>query len=166
MRHRWLHHHRNSNKEIDKFVVSSKNGPDNFILADEGDLDKFLGNKITQINAQRLKLSQTFPNDRTVSFLRIIKKLKNDVKTPSSQTAKFLQHLLHKALEGKTSERNSERLNNIRPNSEVSTTQKPSHKKAIKQMPTPKTQKMYNHVHKLSHHLVQSSTNRNSLYYS
>ena len=33
-------------------------------------------------------------------------------------------------------------------------------------MPTPKTQKMYNHVHKLSHLLVQSSSNGNSSKYS
>ena len=31
----------------------------------------------------------------------LMEKLKNDVKMPSSQTAKFLQHSLHKASEGK-----------------------------------------------------------------
>ena len=56
-------------KEIDKFVESLKNSPENFVLTDEGDIDKFLGIEITQLDDRRFKLSQPFLINRIVSFL-------------------------------------------------------------------------------------------------
>ena len=36
----------NDMKDIDEFVYSMQHGPENFILTDEGDIDKFLGIEI------------------------------------------------------------------------------------------------------------------------
>jgi hypothetical protein len=86
-------------KEIDKFVESLKNGPENFVLTDEGDIDKFLGIEITQLDDQRFKLCQPFLIDRIVSFLGIDKnEFDIDTNTKSTPVGK---PLLHKDLEGK-----------------------------------------------------------------
>ena len=96
----------------------------------------------------------------------LIKKLKTMSKRHQAKQQSFYNISYTKPWKAKPQKETQNDFNIIRPNSEVSTTQKPSHKKAIKQMPTPKTQKMYNHVHKLSHLLVQSSSNGNSSKYS
>ena len=67
-------------KEVNDFVESLNNSPEHFVLTDEGDIDKILGIEIIQLNDRQFKLSQKFLNGRTISFLQIIKKLKNDVK--------------------------------------------------------------------------------------
>ena len=50
--------------EINKFVESMQNGPENFILTDEGDIDKFLGIEITRLGKQEFEISQPFLIDR------------------------------------------------------------------------------------------------------
>ena len=47
-------------KEIDAFVTSMKEGNENFVLTDEGDIDKFLGIEITQLDKNRFKISQPY----------------------------------------------------------------------------------------------------------
>ena len=60
-------------KEVDDFVKTLKNGPENFVLTDEGDIDKILGIEIIQLNDLQFKLSQMFLYNRIASFLRINK---------------------------------------------------------------------------------------------
>jgi len=105
-------------EEIDEFIESLKNGPENLLLTDEGDIDKFLRIEITQLNNRQFKLSQMFLNDRIVSFLRINKN-KMDTNTKSTPVSK---PLLHKHVEGKPHEETWNDVNAITPNSKVSTT--------------------------------------------
>ena len=42
-------------KDIDAFIESMQNGTENFILTDEGDIDKLLGIEITQIDDKQFK---------------------------------------------------------------------------------------------------------------
>ena len=58
-------------KEIDAFVTSMKDGNENFVLTDEGDIDKFLGIEITQLDENRFKISQPYLIDRIVSLLNL-----------------------------------------------------------------------------------------------
>ena len=58
-------------KEIDAFVTSMKEGNENFVLTDEGDIDKFLGIEITQLDKNRFKISQPYLIDRIVSLLNL-----------------------------------------------------------------------------------------------
>ena len=58
-------------KEIDAFVTSMKDGNENFVLTDEGDIDKFLGIEITQLDKNRFKISQPYLIDRIVSLLNL-----------------------------------------------------------------------------------------------
>ena len=46
------------NLDINSFVKSMKDGAENFILTDEGDIDKFLGIEITQLDNTRFKICQ------------------------------------------------------------------------------------------------------------
>ena len=55
--------------DIDAFVKSMQNGPENFILTDEGDIDKFLGIDIKQLAPNKFELTQPFLIDRIVSLL-------------------------------------------------------------------------------------------------
>ena len=85
--------------EIDKFVESLKNGPEDFVLTDEGDIDKFLGIEITQLDDRRFKLAQPFLIDRIIAFLEIdANDFEMDTNTKSTPVGK---PLLHKDLEGK-----------------------------------------------------------------
>ena len=56
---------------INRLVDSMKNGDKNFVLTDEGDINKFLGIEITQINDKIFKISQPYLTDRIISFLYI-----------------------------------------------------------------------------------------------
>ena len=58
-------------KEIDAFVTSMKEGNENFVLTDKGDIDKFLGIEITQLDKNRFKISQPYLIDRIVSLLNL-----------------------------------------------------------------------------------------------
>ncbi len=59
----------NCMKEIDEFVTSMKNGPENFILTDEGDIDKFLGIDIKHLGNNKFEISQPFLIERIVTLL-------------------------------------------------------------------------------------------------
>ena len=56
---------------IDSFVESMKTGKDNFVLTDEGDINKLLGIEITKLDDKRFKVSQPFLIDRIVSLLKV-----------------------------------------------------------------------------------------------
>eukprot|EP00957_Ditylum_brightwellii_P094117 7165481-Ditylum_brightwellii.AAC.1 len=56
---------------IDSFVTSMKEGNENFILSNEGDINKFLGIEITQLDKNRFKISQPYLIDRIVSLLNL-----------------------------------------------------------------------------------------------
>ena len=56
---------------IDSFINSMKTGKEKFLLIDKGDINKFLGIEITQLDDKRFKVSQTFLIDRIVRFLNI-----------------------------------------------------------------------------------------------
>ena len=61
-----------SMNEIDAFVKSMMDGPENFILTDEGDIDKFLkflGININHLGPNKFELSQPFLIDRIVTLL-------------------------------------------------------------------------------------------------
>ena len=84
-------------QRIDKFIESMMNGPENFILTDEGDIDKFLGIEITQIDENRFKISQPFLIDRIASLLGF-SDVDMDTNTKPTPVGK---PLLNKDLEGK-----------------------------------------------------------------
>ena len=55
----------------DSLVKSMRTGKENFVLTDKGDINKFLGIEIIQLDAKIFKVSQTFLIDQIVSFLDI-----------------------------------------------------------------------------------------------
>ena len=85
---------------IDSFVESMNTGKDNFVLPDEGEINKFLGIEITQLDDNIFKVSQPFLIDWIVSFLNIDT---NDygMETNTKPTP-VGKPLLHKDLSGKT----------------------------------------------------------------
>ena len=48
-----------------------KNGDENFVLTNKGDINKFLGIEITQLDDKIFKISQPYLTDRIISFLKI-----------------------------------------------------------------------------------------------
>jgi hypothetical protein len=46
--------------KIDEFVQSMQNGPENFVLMDEGNIDKFLGIEIKRLGQREFEISQPF----------------------------------------------------------------------------------------------------------
>ena len=84
--------------DIDYFVTSMKYGSENFVLTDEGDINKFLGIEITQLDDKRFKISQPFLIDRILSFLNIdTNEYGMDTNAKSTPVGK---PLLHKDLSG------------------------------------------------------------------
>jgi hypothetical protein len=68
-----------------------QNGPENFNLTDEGNLNKFLGVKITKLNKQMFKLSQPFLVNRILFFLGLCNnKFDTDANFSSTLVAKGL----------------------------------------------------------------------------
>ena len=57
--------------DIYAFVKSNKFGPENFILTDKGNIDKFLKIEITHIGHSRFKILQPLLINRIISFLKI-----------------------------------------------------------------------------------------------
>ncbi len=55
--------------KINKFVVSMQNGPENFILTDEGIIDKFLSLKIKWLGPKEFEISQPILIDYIITFL-------------------------------------------------------------------------------------------------
>ena len=60
-----------SMENINRFVDSMKKGDENFVLTDEGDINKFQEIEITQLNDKRFKISQPYLTDRIIYFLNI-----------------------------------------------------------------------------------------------
>ena len=84
---------------VDSFVQSMKDGPENFVLTDEGDIDKFLGIEITHLDDNRFRISQPHLIDRIVSFLEIdVNEYGMETNTKSTPAGK---PLLHKDVSGK-----------------------------------------------------------------
>ena len=76
-----------------------KDGPEKFILTDEGDVNKFLGIEISQIDNSSFELSQPFLIDRIVTFLGLSNnEFDTDANPSSTPVAKGL---LHRNLAGK-----------------------------------------------------------------
>ena len=57
-----------SMKKINSFVNSMKEGPENFVLTDGEDIDKFLGIEINHLDDNRFRISQLHLIDCIVSF--------------------------------------------------------------------------------------------------
>jgi len=89
----------NSMKEIDSFIKSMMEGPEQFILTDEGDIDKFLGIDIRHLSKNKFEIVQPFLIDRIVTLLGL-KNNEFDVTTNSKATP-VGKPLLNKDLEGK-----------------------------------------------------------------
>ena len=88
-----------SMKDIDYFVAPMKYGSENFVLTDEGDINKFLGIEMTQLDDKRFKISQPLLIDRILSFLNIDRnECGMDTNTKLTPVGK---PLLHKDLYGK-----------------------------------------------------------------
>ena len=60
-----------SMKNINRFLDSMKNGDENSVLIDEGNIHKFLGIEITQLDDKIFKISQLYLTDQIISFLNI-----------------------------------------------------------------------------------------------
>ena len=60
-----------SMKDIYGFAESTKSGSENFVLTDEGYINKFLGNEINQLDDKRLNISQPFLIDRITYYPNI-----------------------------------------------------------------------------------------------
>ena len=57
-------------KEVNDFVKTLQNGPENFVLTDEGDVEEILGIEIVQLNDPQFILPQPFLNNRIAPFQR------------------------------------------------------------------------------------------------
>ena len=84
---------------INRFFDSMKNGDENFVLTDEGDIDKFLGIEITQLDGKIFKISQPYLTDQIIYFLNIDANDHN-VET-NAKSMPVCKPLLHKDLSGK-----------------------------------------------------------------
>jgi hypothetical protein len=88
-----------SMESIDRLVQLMHNGPENFKLTNEGDVNKFLGIKITKINSSSFELSQPFLIDCVLQFLGLCNNsFDTDANSLSFPVAKGL---LHRDLAGK-----------------------------------------------------------------
>jgi hypothetical protein len=50
----------NSMKDINTFITSMKDGPKEYFLTDEGDINKFLGIEMKEITRNKFELLQPF----------------------------------------------------------------------------------------------------------
>ncbi len=89
----------NSMKDINTFVTSMKDGPKEYVLTDEGDINKFLGIEKKEITRNMFKLSQPFLIGKIVNLLGLGQN-EFDVQTKTTITP-FGKPLLNKDLEGK-----------------------------------------------------------------
>ena len=80
-------------KDIDSFIFSMKHDTENFILTDNGDVNFFLGIKITQNEDSSFELSQPFLVDRLLSFLGLCNnEYQMDADKSATPVAKGLLH--------------------------------------------------------------------------
>ena len=88
-----------SMENINRFFDSMNNRDKNFVLTDEGDISKFLGIEITQLDDKIFKIFQTYLIDRIISFLKIDA---NDHNIETNKKSMPVDKpLLHKDLSGK-----------------------------------------------------------------
>ena len=85
---------------INRFVDSMKNRDKKFVLTDEGDINKFLGIEITQLDDKKFKISEPYLTDQIISFLKI-DTIDHKVETNEKSTP-VGKPLLHKDLSGNT----------------------------------------------------------------
>jgi hypothetical protein len=88
-----------SMKDINTFVKSMKDGPEGYVLTDEGDTNKFLGIEIKEITTNKFELSQPFLIEQIVNLLGLGQN-EFDVQTKTKITP-VGKPLLNKNLEGK-----------------------------------------------------------------
>jgi hypothetical protein len=85
--------------KIDEFLVSMQNGPEKFILTDEGNIDKFLRLEIKQLGPKEFEISQPFLIDCIITFFGLQSNAAethcNDKFTPA------VAQILNKDLQGK-----------------------------------------------------------------
>ena len=87
-------------ENIDRLIKSMQQGRENFILTDEGDINKFLGIEITKLDNHSFELSQPFLINRILSFLGLCN---NDFETDAnSSSTPVAKGLLHRDLAGKS----------------------------------------------------------------
>jgi hypothetical protein len=86
-------------KDINTFITSMKDGPKEYVLTDEGDINKFRGIEIKEITRNKFELSQPFLNERIVNLLGLGHN-EFDVQTKTKITP-VGKPLLNKDLEGK-----------------------------------------------------------------
>jgi hypothetical protein len=89
----------NSMKDINTFITSMKDGPKEYVLTDEGDINKFRGIEIKEITRNKFELSQPFLNEQIVNLLGLGHN-EFDVQTKTKITP-VGKPLLNKGLEGK-----------------------------------------------------------------
>ncbi len=83
---------------IDHLIHSLQHGEEQYILTEEGTLDKFLGINITKLDDNRFELSQPFLIERIIQFVK--SECESEVNTKSTPNP-VGKPLLHKDLEGK-----------------------------------------------------------------
>jgi hypothetical protein len=89
----------NSMKDINTFNKSMKDGPKEYVLTDEGDMNKFLGIEIKEITRNKFELSQPFLIKQIFNLLGLGQnKFDVQIKTKMTPVGK---PLLNKDLEGK-----------------------------------------------------------------
>ena len=81
------------NNSIDNLIDSLQNGPEKYVLTDEGDINKYLGVDIFQHNDNTFELRQPFLIDRCLKSMQL-KLESNPKKTPVTKP------LLHKDING------------------------------------------------------------------
>ena len=86
-------------ESIDRLVQPMHDGPENFKLTDEGNVNKFLGIEITPIDSSSFELSQPFLFNRLLQFLGLCNNsFETDANSSSTPVAKGM---LHRDLVGK-----------------------------------------------------------------
>jgi hypothetical protein len=71
-----------STERIEALITSLHDGIENFILQDEGSIDKYLGVSISQLDDKSFDLTQPFLVKRITAFLGIDKGFTNERDTP------------------------------------------------------------------------------------
>ena len=85
--------------KIGGIIHSLKDGNENFVLTDKGDIHKFLGTEMTHLDEKRFMISQPLLINRIISLFNIYTNTYGmDTNTKSTP---FVKPLLHKDLQGK-----------------------------------------------------------------
>ncbi len=82
-----------SQESINCLITLMQNNPENFKFTNEGDVTKFLGIKITKLDKNTFKLSQSFLTNQILSFLGLCNnKFNTNANSSSTPVAKGLLH--------------------------------------------------------------------------